>query len=93
MSEFVRVGDLEECEFAGVKPDELQTDRQTGSGKAARNGNSRNASEVGGPIEAQEQGPRGMVFSGYANRFLSDQRRGNGSRWNDEGVHTRGAHA
>lgn len=90
--ELVGAGDLEESEFAGMKPDELQPDWQIGSRESARDGNGGNAGKIGGAVEAKEQGSRGIVFFRDARGFLSDKRRRDGSGRNDESINTCIAH-
>jgi hypothetical protein len=64
--------DFEEQRFAVNAGEKLQAGGKARRREAAGDGNGGNAAEVGGAIEAEEQGARGVILAGDGNIFLAD---------------------
>ena len=86
---FELIREFEEKRLISDRGDELQADGQAFRSEAAGNGDSGDAREVRGAIEAQEEGAGGMRHTSDGSGILADERGGDGSGWNNECVHIR----
>jgi len=80
------VGDAEEEMLVGDGADELEADGESPASEAAGDGKSGDAGEIGGTIVAEKKRAGGMIGSIEMDFFGADERRGDGSRGDDDGV-------
>src|SRR5580704_7805532 len=70
------VGDAEKEMFVGHGPNELEADGQTAGSETARDGNRRDAGEIGGAVVAKQERASGMILFVHARGFFVDKRGG-----------------
>src|SRR5580704_17747518 len=75
--------------FVGDRADELEAYWKTRGSETTGDGDGRNAGEISGAIGVEEQSACGVIFVAGTDGFLTDERGGDGRRWDDQGVDPR----
>src|SRR5690348_6956025 len=83
---------LQEQKVVSDGGNELKAHRETVGSETAGNGDSRDARKVGRTVVPQQKSACGILPRADASFLFADERSGDGSSWNNEGVHLRLGH-